>query len=742
MVFLEAASCSGAGALSGKSMGMEMGAMEGTRIGGGGGAVMQLRTSVRFQNVHRAGQSARPLVCASRTGNWRIFSGLKVSRVIDGRGFGRNEGRSGVGAVMIAARSFGGNRGPSRPRITTHRRPVQGEEPSSNSEPPPTNGENSNKRSAEVLSGQLGGSRPHASGDKAAQVLQDQFNRFAAAVALGDRKMAEEIIKEMGNGDSPTGSSIDFSDEETLDSMEELEVLAQIRDDSLYQAADAVPDSGDLRSTFSRQSEVSDEVGEMKRFVEDVTDLESQLEELYEEVERMIEEGDDDTARVLIEANYEAVLEQFEMGLQGVEQAATLDVLAQLYMNMDDFKTAEVLLEKTKELLERLPSPQPLLDSVLEHVASMYAAIEKPEEAIPFFVRSLQIQKAIYGKDSPLIAKTMLGLAKAYSDNDEGDKSIETYQQVLVIMERFKGKEDESLVIPLTHLGHTYLEEDRAQEAESVLQRAVRVTEKAYGARDGRVGVAICGLARAKTARGQVDEAVTLYYQGLGIMKGCSKFSLDDPVVEVVRTDLAELLNYLNRETEAQELWEENLRVKEGVLGRNDIQLVPHLNNAATSYANSGKFDKCEPLLRRSLKIMTVHFGPRAPEVSVPLELLATALHHLGRGFEGEPLAREAVTIRESHYGENHAITGQSYNCLAAILHGVGKTEEAEINLRKVLKIQERELGPDCPEIILTLELLVMLLNEQGRTEELQPIIRRMQKLEALLDDSTDSPEE
>lgn len=38
-----------------------------------------------------------------------------------------------------------------------------------------------------------------------------------------------------------------------------------------------------------------------------------------------------------------------------------------------------------------------------------------------------------------------------------------------------------------------------------------------------------------------------LYFQGLEIMKGCSKFSVDDPVVEVVRTDLAEMLNYLDR---------------------------------------------------------------------------------------------------------------------------------------------------------------------------------------------------
>jgi hypothetical protein len=40
------------------------------------------------------------------------------------------------------------------------------------------------------------------------------------------------------DGESHNGSPLDFSKEETLESMDELEVLAQIRDDSLYQVAD------------------------------------------------------------------------------------------------------------------------------------------------------------------------------------------------------------------------------------------------------------------------------------------------------------------------------------------------------------------------------------------------------------------------------------------------------------------------------------------------------------------------
>jgi hypothetical protein len=45
---------------------------------------------------------------------------------------------------------------------------------------------------------------------------------------------------------------------------------------------------------------------------------------------------------------------------------------------------------------------------------------------------------------------------------------------------------------------------------------------------------------------GEVDECVSLYHKGLQIMEGCSKFA-DKETMEAVRSDLAELLNLLER---------------------------------------------------------------------------------------------------------------------------------------------------------------------------------------------------
>ncbi|KAL3681915.1 hypothetical protein R1sor_024871 [Riccia sorocarpa] len=592
--------------------------------------------------------------------------------------------------------------------------------------------------SLDILDGDVDGPRADCT-NKSSHLLQDQFNRFAAAVALADRKMAEEIIREMGDGDTGGIESSGFSDseEETATAANGFEDSEQFIDDQLYHLQSSISETRNPAEIYRHTGK--NRKREVTQLVEDPRGVEKELEELYEEVGRMIEEGDEENARDVIEANYEAVLEQLEEGICGVEQGAMLDILAQLYMDMGDFECAEVLLDQAKELLDDIRSPHKLLDNVLEHVGSMYTGIGKPEEGLPFYLRSLSIQEGVYGMDSPLLVRTILGLAKTYRDLEDGSKSIEQYQRALVLSESSRTQNSEVIILILTHLGHTLLEEDRLQEAEMTLRRAVMVTENAYGARDGRVGVATCALARAKSGGGEIDEAVRLFQRGLQLMEDCPRFSPEDPVVESVRTDLAEILNVIGRETEAQALWEENLRVKERELGKNDVQLVPHLNNLATSYAHSQLFDKCEPLLRRSLKLMTNHFGPKAPQISIALELLATALHHLGRGFEAEPLAREALAIREAHYGPDHPNTGQACNCLAAVLHGLDKDSESEMYLRKVLRIQEKELGPDCPEIMLTLELLVMLLDKQGRQDELPPVIRRLQRLEAILTDDSNN---
>lgn len=469
---------------------------------------------------------------------------------------------------------------------------------------------------------------------------------------------------------------------------------------------------------------------ELKESARDINELEDQLHELFIQVQQIIETGDEGTARELIDANYESVAEQLEIGIKGVEQAAMLDILAQLHMSLSDFKATKNLLEQIKKILAGVGNHEPLVDKILEHMGTMYTALEEPKEALPLYTRSLGIQEAVLGKNNPLLVNLLLSLANTYNAVDEGHKSIQLYHRAITILERRKGSESEDLVFPLTHLSHVLIEEGEFDEAENSLHRALGIMEKLHGENDGRVGAVTCVLARALCANGKVDDAVVLYEKGLQIMERNGNLSLDDPVLETTRTDLAELLHVLGREEESQLLWEKNLLIKEEALGRDHPSLALHLQNLATSYALSRKFEKSEYILRRSLRILSAGLVPNAPEISFPMLSLATTLYHLGRHREAEDLAQEALRIREASFDKQSPAVGEACDCLALIQHALGKDDEAEPLMWRVLQIQEKEFGYDSPEVMSTLEMLIVFLGNLGKETEKSLLRRRLMKLQ------------
>ncbi len=53
-----------------------------------------------------------------------------------------------------------------------------------------------------------------------------------------------------------------------------------------------------------------------------------QLQEMYDEVKKIINNGDVEGARDIIEANFDALREQLELGVEGIEHATMLDIMA------------------------------------------------------------------------------------------------------------------------------------------------------------------------------------------------------------------------------------------------------------------------------------------------------------------------------------------------------------------------------------------------------------------------------
>ncbi|XP_015067350.1 nephrocystin-3 isoform X1 [Solanum pennellii] len=474
----------------------------------------------------------------------------------------------------------------------------------------------------------------------------------------------------------------------------------------------------------SRYTDLKDDMGSS------LSILEEQLRDLFNEVHAMIRIGKENEARDLLLANFEAVKEQIDAGLKGIEEAAILDVIALGYMALGDIRTVKPLLDVLSEVVDDLKDEEPLLDSILTHMGNMYEKLENFEMSICVYGRAVKVVERLYGNTSSFVVTPLLGMAKVLGSTGKTKKAIETYQRVVKILESSRGEESEELVVPLFGMGNLLLKERRVTDAENAFNRILTTYMKLYGENDGRVGLSMSYLARVKCAKGDVNEAIDLYKEALRRLKVSDYIAIDDHIMEKMRVDLAELLHAVGRGEEGRMLLEECLLITEKFRGEGHPSSVSHLVNLATSYSQSKLFAEAERLLRMSLHIMYKNVSPDDQSITFPMLHLAVTLYNLNRNEEAEKHALEVLRIRERAFGEDSLPVGEALDCLVSIQTQLGKDDGELLELlKRVLKIQEKAFGTDSEEVMETLKKVVYYLEKMGRKHEGLPLERRLSKL-------------
>ncbi|KAH1255656.1 hypothetical protein AAZV13_04G192500 [Glycine max] len=461
-----------------------------------------------------------------------------------------------------------------------------------------------------------------------------------------------------------------------------------------------------------------------------IDSLEKELEELFDEVKRMISMGNKNDAIDLLTANYEVVKERLNAGTKGIEEAATLDIIALGYMAVGDLKFVGSLLNMMKEVVDNLKDDAPRLDSILMHMGSMYATLSKFEKSLDVYQRAVYIMERTYGMDSTFLVTPCLGMAKVLGSIGKATKAIETYQRVITLLESSRGTKSKDLVVPLLSLANLLLKEGRANDAETHFTRVLNIYTELYGQNDGKIGMAMSSLARVKCAQGKSDEAIQLFKRAIQVMKDSNYLSPDDNIMEKMRVDLAELLHTVGRGQEGRELLEECLWITERYKGKEHPSLVTHMINLATSYSRSKNYADAEHLLRRSLQIMIKQKGTDDQSISFPMLHLAVTLYHLKKDEEAEKLALEVLRIREKAFGKNSLPVGEALDCLVSIQTRLGRDESELLELlRRILNIQEREFGRESEEVLVTLKKIVYYLDKLGKKDEKLTLQRRLSVL-------------
>ena len=194
------------------------------------------------------------------------------------------------------------------------------------------------------------------------------------------------------------------------------------------------------------------------------------------------------------------------------------------------------------------------------------------------------------------------------------------------------------------------------------------------------------------------SEAEPLLHRALEI--DTSTYGKDHPIVATDLNNLAQLLQMTSRLAEAEALVRRALEIDERAYGKDHPMVARDLNNLALLLQETNRLSEAEPLMRRALEIDERTYGKQHPKAAIRLNNLASLLHDTNRLSEAERLVRRALQIDKGVYAADHPIVAKDMSNLAALLYATSGPSEAEDLMRRALSILENSLGEEHPKTV------------------------------------------
>jgi tetratricopeptide (TPR) repeat protein len=150
------------------------------------------------------------------------------------------------------------------------------------------------------------------------------------------------------------------------------------------------------------------------------------------------------------------------------------------------------------------------------------------------------------------------------------------------------------------------------------------------------------------------------------------------------------------------------------------------LNKQVVTLYQQGRYSEATEIAEEVLQLREKALGPDHPDVAISLNNLAAIYEAQGKHGEAEALYKRSLEIREKALGPDHPYVATSLNNLAELYRVQGKYSEAEPLYKRSLEIWEKALGPDHPNVATSLNNLVLLYEAQGKYAEAEPFYKRL----------------
>jgi len=447
--------------------------------------------------------------------------------------------------------------------------------------------------------------------------------------------------------------------------------------------------------------------------------------------------------------------------------ASTAAALAEMYLERGEFRGAAALLEHGLAIREGCAGAEhPETAAILHQLGAVCQEAGWLGKAESHLVRALDIRRRILGDDSLEVAATLRELSALYGLLRRPEKQLTVQAEALGIYEKEYGPqrhlhpaavdaavemfffrkefaqaealllrglerelgergEDDLRVAELHEtLGVVYQALRQPEATQRHLERALEIREQLLGPQHYRLRSVLANLVRFYQSRGRFEEALSYQrrYQNV-VARNYDRESIHRAEAD---NGTGILYHQMGRLEAAVEHFKRALEALEPFLGTNNARVKVFRVNIAAIYAELGRFDDAEVLLRGIVEEGT---GEDILDRTYPLSLLADLYRETGRYREAEPLFLKAKAIFENEAETESEHYRRCISGLGDVYRATARTEEAEELYRRALASARRDLFEGDPVLGSYLGRLAGLLARTGRRDEAERLCAEQRAL-------------
>jgi len=448
-------------------------------------------------------------------------------------------------------------------------------------------------------------------------------------------------------------------------------------------------------------------------------------EALIEKADSLVSEDNADSAITIGKLALEKAEKKY--GAEDSVIAFILHRIGEYYLStyfLHNYYEAESFMKRCLQIREKIHGEEhPDVAASLLMLAVLYMNHKYYTQAEPLFQRSLAIYEKILGTYHLKTMECLRFSGDFYYRQSKYAEAAKYFERTLAVGEKILGSDHPDIALCLIHLGQVYWYQGKYKKCESSFIRSAEIREKALGPHHPTLAISLRCLGATYKMLGRLKEAVPLYKRSLAIWENA--YGPDHVDVAVALRDLGDLYILQGKYTQAEQFHKRALAINEKELGPFHPYLAWNLNSLGKIYIDLGMYAQAEKSLERALDIRERILGVDHMDVTSSLDILALAYGRQSKIDMAEDLYNRSLTIKEKALGSNHLAAASSLHNLGAICLEQGKLNQADTLFEKSLAIYRNLMGSDNPGVAYILEHQSQLHRYQGNYMEAMHLAKR-----------------